>query len=31
MTREQLESYADSIDVPTDDEFALYDRRTTSL
>ncbi|MDJ0664591.1 MAG: ATP-binding protein [Acidimicrobiia bacterium] len=25
MTREQLESYADTIDVPTDEELALYD------
>ena len=31
MTREQLESYARTIDVPTEDELALYDARTTPL
>jgi hypothetical protein len=27
MTSEQLLSYTAAIDVPTDDEFALYDER----
>ena len=31
MTREQLESYAGTIDVPSEDELALYDPQTTPL